>query len=150
MFVFISELGTKDIPSQRDLTMTFTTFVLFDLFNALSCRHNHRPVFELTWNSNNAFLVAIGLSIIGQLFVVYFPPLQKVFRTAALSFNEMAYLVCLTSTILIVDTIRKKFLPNIFTEVYPGSKREIILDSGASKKSETDQSRKGLGGTFMV
>jgi P-type Ca2+ transporter type 2C len=144
MFIFISELGSKDTPSQRDLTMTFTTFVFFDLFNALCCRHNHKPVFELSWNSNNAFLVAIGLSIVGQLFVVYFKPLQNVFRTASLSLSEMAYLVCLTSTICIVDTIRKKFFPDLFTEVYPGSKREVILDSGASKKSETaDQNGSG-------
>lgn len=149
MYVFISELGSKDIPSQRDLTMTFTAFVLFDLFNALCCRHNHRPVFELSWNSNNAFLVAIGLSIVGQLFVVYFKPLQKVFRTTSLSFNEMAYLVGITSTICIVDTIRKKFFPDLFTEVYPGSKREVILDSGASKKSETTSDQNG-GGAFIV
>jgi Ca2+-transporting ATPase len=118
------------------------------LFNALSCRHNHRPVYELSWNSNKAFLVAVGLSIIGQLFVVYFAPLQKVFRTVFLSFKEITYLVSLASTLLVVDTIRKKFLPHIFTELHAGSKRDIILDSGASKKSEKDQIQKN--GAFMV
>ena len=72
MFVFLTELGDKTEPSKRDLTMTFTTFVSFDLFNALSCRHNHRPVYELSWNSNKAFLVAVSLSIIGQLMVCSF------------------------------------------------------------------------------
>lgn len=31
------------------------------------------------------FLVAVSLSIIGQMLVVYFPPLQHVFQTEALT-----------------------------------------------------------------
>lgn len=76
MFVFLTELGDKEEPSKRDLTMTFTAFVAFDLFNALTCRHNHRPVYRLSWSSNKAFLVAVGLSIIGQLMVRTEPSLR--------------------------------------------------------------------------
>lgn len=31
------------------------------------------------------FLVAVALSVIGQMLVIYFPPLQRVFQTEALS-----------------------------------------------------------------
>lgn len=31
------------------------------------------------------FLVAVTLSVIGQMLVIYFPPLQRVFQTEALS-----------------------------------------------------------------
>jgi len=33
--------------TKRDATMTFTTFVLFDLFNALSCRSQSKSIFEI-------------------------------------------------------------------------------------------------------
>lgn len=31
------------------------------------------------------FLVAVTLSVIGQMLVIYFPPLQRVFQTEALT-----------------------------------------------------------------
>ena len=43
-----------------------------------SYRHNSRPVYELSWNSNKAFLLAAAFSLGGQFLVIYFPPLQKV------------------------------------------------------------------------
>ena len=102
--------------SMRDTSMTFTTFVLFDLFNALACRHNSRPVYELKWNSNTAFLAAVLLSIVGQVMVIYFEPLQRVFRTVSLSLNDIMFIVGLSSTMLLLDTIRKKCFPATFTE----------------------------------
>jgi hypothetical protein len=44
LYVFVSEMKDGGV-SKRDTTMTFTTFVMFDMFNALCCRHNSRPVF---------------------------------------------------------------------------------------------------------
>lgn len=115
MYIFIHEMEDGEI-SPRDLTMTFTTFVMFDMFNALVCRHNSRPVYELSWSSNKAFLLALSFSLLGQFLVVYFPPLQKVFRTVALSFEDIAFVVFLASTMLVLDTLRKKYFPALFTE----------------------------------
>lgn len=33
------------------------------------------------------FIVAVTLSVVGQLLVIYFPPLQRVFQTEALFFK---------------------------------------------------------------
>lgn len=33
------------------------------------------------------FLIAVSLSIVGQLMVIYFPPLQAVFQTEALTLH---------------------------------------------------------------
>jgi len=60
MYVFIHELGDGGEVTARDLTMTFTTFVMFDMFNAYACRHNNKSIFDISWNSNKAFLVAAG------------------------------------------------------------------------------------------
>jgi Ca2+-transporting ATPase len=115
MYIFVHEMEDGAISS-RDLTMTFTTFVMFDMFNALVCRHNSRPVYELSWSSNKAFLAALAFSLLGQCLVVYFPPLQKVFRTVTLNFEDISFVVFLASTMLVLDTIRKKYFPQLFTE----------------------------------
>lgn len=95
----------------RDTTMTFTCFVFFDMFNALSSRSqvstarperlNHatssslpncsdvppqtRMVHEMGLCSNKTFCYAVLASIMGQLLVIYFPPLQNIFQTESLS-----------------------------------------------------------------
>ncbi|KAJ1434018.1 hypothetical protein B484DRAFT_3792 [Ochromonadaceae sp. CCMP2298] len=116
MYVFVHEMEDGEISS-RDLTMTFTTFVMFDMFNALVCRHNSRPFYESGFLTNKAFLLALSFSLVGQYLVVYFPPLQKVFRTVPLSAVDITFVVTLSSTMLVLDTVRKRFFPSIFTEI---------------------------------
>jgi len=44
----------------RDRTMTFTTFVFFDMFNALACRSERKSVFQIGLFSNRMFVYAVG------------------------------------------------------------------------------------------
>lgn len=53
------------------------------------------------------FLYAVGGSLVGQLLVVYFPPLQRVFQTEALTGWDLLFLLLLCSSVLIVDETRK-------------------------------------------
>lgn len=115
-FIFIHEMEDGEISS-RDLTMTFTMFVMFDLFNAYTCRHNIRSVFDISFTSNTTFLAATVFSAGGQLLVIFFPPLQKVFKTVSLSLYDVTMLVSIASTMVVLDTIRKKYFARIFTEV---------------------------------
>ncbi|WAR12734.1 AT2C1-like protein [Mya arenaria] len=101
LWVFWREMSDNKI-TPRDTTMTFTCFVLFDMFNALSCRS------QLGLFTNRMFLIAVGGSLIGQLLVIYFPPLQKTFQTEALFFSDIIFLLALSSSVLIVSEIRKR------------------------------------------
>lgn len=103
----------------RDTTMTFTCFTLFDMFNALSCRSlvstlpyysviipflpQTKSVLSVGLFTNRMFLYAVGGSLLGQLLVVYCPPLQSVFQTEALSLVDLLFLTLLSSSVLIVD-----------------------------------------------
>lgn len=116
MFVFLTEMENDLEVSNRDLTMTFTTFVMFDMFNALACRHNSRPITELSMTSNPAFLLAVLFSVGGQMAVVYVPALQRVFRTVPLDWFDLLFVLGLSSTMLILDTVRKAFFLDTFTE----------------------------------
>lgn len=93
----------------RDTTMTFTCFVLFDMFNALSCRSESKSVLagEIQLFGNKMFNYAVAGSLIGQLMVIYFPPLQSVFQTEALSFADLVHLVAVASCVFWADEARK-------------------------------------------
>nr|CAD7262441.1 unnamed protein product [Timema shepardi] len=84
LWVFKKEMS-DNIITPRDTTMTFTCFVFFDMFNALSCRSQTKSIFSIGLLSNRMFLLAVTLSVVGQLLVIYFPPLQMVFQTEALT-----------------------------------------------------------------
>lgn len=106
LWVFWREMSDNKI-TPRDTTMTFTCFVFFDMFNALSCRSQTKSVFQVGLFTNKMFVVAVGGSIIGQLLVVYFPPLQAVFQTEALYLSDFLFLIVLTSSVCVVSEIRK-------------------------------------------
>uniref|UniRef100_A0A670ZTR0 Calcium-transporting ATPase n=1 Tax=Pseudonaja textilis TaxID=8673 RepID=A0A670ZTR0_PSETE len=107
LFVFWRELR-DNVITPRDTTMTFTCFVFFDMFNALSSRSQTKSVFEIGLCSNKMFCYAVLASIMGQLLVIYFPPLQKVFQTESLSITDLQFLLGLTSSVCIISEIIKK------------------------------------------
>ncbi|KAL3858595.1 hypothetical protein ACJMK2_008867 [Sinanodonta woodiana] len=106
LWVFWREMSDNKI-TPRDTTMTFTCFVFFDMFNALSCRSQTKSIFQVGFFTNKMFLFAVGGSIIGQLLVIYFPPLQAVFQTEALHLSDFVFLIGLTSSVFLVSEVRK-------------------------------------------
>ncbi|CCG84535.1 protein of unknown function [Taphrina deformans PYCC 5710] len=106
MMVFYVELEGGQV-NKRDTTMTFTSFVLFDMFNALTCRSADKSVIEIGVFSNKVFNYAVGCSLLGQLAVIYVPFLQSVFQTEGLSIFDLLALTLLASSVLIVDEVRK-------------------------------------------
>lgn len=119
LYTYVSNLTDADLVahsvSSRDTTLTFTQFVLFDMFNALTCRSATKSVLlgevPILPNSkgtgNQMFNFAVLGSLIGQGLVIYFPPLQSVFQTEALSAVDLIKLVALASLVLWVDEGRK-------------------------------------------
>ncbi|XP_032415401.1 calcium-transporting ATPase type 2C member 1 isoform X1 [Xiphophorus hellerii] len=107
LFVFWRELQDNMI-TPRDTTMTFTCFVFFDMFNALSSRSQTRMVHEMGLCSNRTFCYAVLASIMGQLLVIYFPPLQSIFQTESLSILDLLFLLSLTSSVCVVSEVIKK------------------------------------------
>ncbi len=156
--VFFIELLDEDSQDKtarrRTTTMTFTTFVLFDMFNAMCCRSADRIVFKLHFFANQPFLYSIGASILGQLLVIYFPPFQGVFQTEELSLYDLTVITfCTGSSMITLDTFRKVFWPtDLQTQViatvqrstWPeqvGSFSEIMPDSEKAPSFFMDNAR---------
>ncbi|KAL4113218.1 hypothetical protein QTP88_016882 [Uroleucon formosanum] len=126
LWVFKRELSDNDV-SKRDTTMTFTCFVFFDMFNALSCRSQTKSVFTIGLFSNKMFLVAVTLSIVGQMLVIYFPPLQNVFQTEALTLYDILLLLGLTSSVFIVSEIKKFFERHLQKRLTRAPKKQMAF-----------------------
>lgn len=118
LYTYISNLSEADLASHevspRDTTMTFTAFVLFDMFNALTCRSATKSVIRgevALWGrkANSMFNLAVAGSLLGQALVIYFPPLQGVFQTEALGLGDLIGLIILASSVFWVDEGRKWF-----------------------------------------
>ncbi|KAH8884427.1 calcium-transporting P-type ATPase [Thozetella sp. PMI_491] len=109
MLVYTHEMLEDGEVTRRDTTMTFTCFVLFDMFNALTCRSESKSVLrgEVGLFSNTLFNWAVALSLAGQLLVIYFPWLQEVFQTEALGLFDLIKLAILCSTVFWADEARK-------------------------------------------
>ncbi|PAA80687.1 hypothetical protein BOX15_Mlig015963g1, partial [Macrostomum lignano] len=106
LFVFYREMSDNRV-TPRDTTMTFTCFVLFDMFNALSCRSKSKSVFSVGLLTNRAFCLSVGMSLVGQLLVIYCPPFQAVFQTEALSALDLLFLLSLSSSVFWLSELSK-------------------------------------------
>ncbi|NXF29105.1 AT2C2 ATPase, partial [Nyctibius bracteatus] len=106
LFVFWKE-NPKGGITPRTTTMTFTCFVFFDLFNALTCRSQTKLIFEIGFFRNRMFLYSVLGSFLGQLAVIYVPPLQKIFQTENLRVLDLLFLTGLASSVFIVSEFVK-------------------------------------------
>jgi Ca2+-transporting ATPase len=80
-------------------TMSFTTLMLFQMFNVVNARSDELSAF--THLFTNAWLwAAIGGSVALQVFVVHVPFLQNAFGTEPLSVGDWLFSVTVASSVL--------------------------------------------------
>ncbi|XP_003922855.1 calcium-transporting ATPase type 2C member 2 isoform X4 [Saimiri boliviensis] len=107
LFIFWKEMPEDRASTPRTTTMTFTCFVFFDLFNALTCRSQTKLIFEIGFLRNRMFLYSVLGSILGQLVVIYIPLLQRVFQTENLGALDLLFLTGLASSVFILSELLK-------------------------------------------
>lgn len=108
LFTYVREMTDGEVTA-RDTTMTFTCFVLFDMFNALTCRSEGKSVLrgEIGIFDNKMFNYAVSGSLIGQAAVIYVPVFQRIFQTEALSLLDLVHLITVASCVFWADEGRK-------------------------------------------
>ncbi|MEM3154500.1 MAG: calcium-translocating P-type ATPase, SERCA-type [Candidatus Woesearchaeota archaeon] len=73
---------------EKAQTVAFTSIVMFELFQAVSCRSVRKPVFAVGVFANKWLLVAIASSLLLHAMIMYVPLLQRIFSMAPLSGSE--------------------------------------------------------------
>jgi Ca2+-transporting ATPase len=91
-------------------TMAFTTLVVFQLFNVFNARSGYQSAFKGLF-SNRWCWLAVGVSALLQVAVVYVPFLQVAFGTSPLSAIDWAIAVAVSSSVLWVRELSKLVWP---------------------------------------
>jgi Ca2+-transporting ATPase len=86
--------------------MTFTTLVLFQLFNAFNARSEDRSVLDGLFRSPWLW-AAVLLSLLLQAAAVHLPVLQRAFATVSLSLGDWMFCVAVASSVLVFGEVRK-------------------------------------------
>eukprot|EP01106_Pelomyxa_sp_JSP_P012932 TRINITY_DN3719_c0_g1_i2.p1 TRINITY_DN3719_c0_g1~~TRINITY_DN3719_c0_g1_i2.p1 ORF type:complete len:169 (-),score=36.47 TRINITY_DN3719_c0_g1_i2:82-588(-) len=100
-------LAEMNEASKNATTVGFTTFVMFQLFNAYNCRSLSKSVFSLGLLSNVYLLLSVGAALLTQMAVIYVPFLQLVFKTEALSWPDLLRCIGVASLVFVADEIWK-------------------------------------------
>ncbi len=108
--VFFYELNLGSMMEKRAVTMAFTTFVMFQMFNALNCRSEEKSIFWLGLFSNKYVWLAIAASVAMQLGGIYFGPLQFIFGTVPIAAVDLALVTFVAGSVFLIDEIRKKVI----------------------------------------
>ena len=117
IFGLIMGLGTlfifthyKDISLPKAQTVAFTTLVMFQMFAVLSSRSLYPSLKKLNPFSNLWLLGAVALSVLIQIVVIYWAPLQLIFGTVPLLQADWIKILLLSAGGFVVMEISKFFM----------------------------------------
>jgi Ca2+-transporting ATPase len=94
-------------PSGPWQTLIFTTLTLAQMGNALAIRSNIDSIFKIGLNSNRLMIVAVLVTFLLQLALIYVPFLQNFFSTVALSSRDLLTALAASSVVFVAVEIEK-------------------------------------------
>ena len=77
-------------------TAVFLTVVMFELYQAFSCRSIKHTVFKVGPFKNKLLLAAVAISLIVTFGIIYIPSLNPIFQTTPLSLSEALFIVIIS------------------------------------------------------
>jgi Ca2+-transporting ATPase len=92
---------------EHAMTLAFTTFVLFQVFNVLNARAEHETAFHRGMFSNRKLWAALSAVIGFQVVVVYLGAAQRIFHTSSLTARDWALAFGVASSVLLLEEARK-------------------------------------------
>lgn len=100
LFSYKLAIGTSQ---KQAMTVAFTLFVMYQLFNAYNSKSNSAK------KSTYLYLAIITCFIL-QVLIVYIPELQIIFRTTSISITDWILIFIIAATILVSNRIANKIV----------------------------------------
>ena len=94
---------TQTSTQTKAMTVAFTLFVVYQLFNALNCKADSEE-------SSRYLYLGIVLSLLLQILIIYVPQLQMIFKTTAIGITDWIMIILMASTIIIVEKIMNRMI----------------------------------------
>jgi len=91
-------------------TMAFTTFVLFQVFNAFNARVDKGSAFNVNFFRNRILWLALAAVVVLQVLTVQWAPLQGLFDIQQLSITDWLLATSVASSVLLIEEVRKFLL----------------------------------------
>ena len=91
----------------RASTLTFTVLVMAQMVHALNSRSGHLSLFTVGFLKNRILLLAIGVSILLHIAILYVPFLSAVFYTVPLTLLDWGLVIGLSLSVFIVVEVFK-------------------------------------------
>ena len=88
-------------------TMIFTTLVLAQMGNAMAIRSNTESVFKIGLFSNRLMNIAIAVTFLLQLVLIYVPFFQRFFNTKPLTLRDLVIALVISLVVFIAVEIEK-------------------------------------------
>jgi len=89
-------------------TVAVNTLVMFEVFYLLSARSLSAPALTREGLAGNRYvLYAIGLLLLFQMAFTYLPPMQSLFATTAMDFDDWLRVILVASSVLILVELEK-------------------------------------------
>jgi Ca2+-transporting ATPase len=91
-------------------TMAFTTFVLFQVFNAFNARVADASTFNANFFRNRYLWVALTGTVVLQVLAVQWAPAQGIFDVETLTLADWLWATLVASSVLVLEELRKLVL----------------------------------------
>ena len=88
-------------------TMVFTVLCLSQMGHVLAIRSEKESLFKIGFFSNRLLLAAVALTFALQMATIYVPFLQPIFKTEALSLDELMLCIVLSTVVFFAVEIEK-------------------------------------------
>jgi Ca2+-transporting ATPase len=105
LYVFRHGLATQG--EAYALTLSFTTFVLFQFFNVFNARAEQGSAFNASFFANGKLWQALAAVLTLQALVVHWGPAQAIFETVDLTWKDWGMAIAVASSVLLLDEARK-------------------------------------------
>lgn len=97
--------GDGDLDTAR--TVAMTQMVVFQFFHVFNCRSLDRSIFRINPFSNRFLFLSLAAALVAQLSVLYWGPMQTIFRTVPLDAGQWSVIVAVGSTVILGGELDK-------------------------------------------
>jgi Ca2+-transporting ATPase len=106
-FLVFMNLTAGDLAKSR--TAAFATMIVAELIFSFECRSEYRNIFRSGMFKNKYLVLAVAVSVILTLLVIYTPFLSRIFMTTALSMKDWLLVLSFSVIELVINIIATEY-----------------------------------------